>query len=312
LWRNRTALLYGAALFVAGLVALLPNSVLPNHIDLMYAWTGACLAFAPVLFVGWRPPLGISTRAAGPVVVALLLGYAAVRADQPGYDQWKWSLEQERSNRNIVQSFPILKQAQGRQFLVTGIGVPYYPWAIPSFIRAEFGPDREWTVIQPRGRHSVSKPPVTFVDASQVVDVTRFDHAFGYADDGRLLRDWNAAELKQLAAAGGADRVLQPALIEPLDALAKDPANWFYLMRVGTIYSEWGKLDQAERYLARSCDVNSGRNPYPPYFYGTVEQALGKTAVAIPLFEQAIEMDTKPGNPAFAEALRLARAKLHP
>jgi hypothetical protein len=55
LWRNRTALLYGAALFVAGLVALLPNSVLPNHIDLMYAWTGACLAFAPVLFVGWRP-----------------------------------------------------------------------------------------------------------------------------------------------------------------------------------------------------------------------------------------------------------------
>ena len=53
-------------------------------------------------------------------------------------------------------------------------------------------------------------------------------------------------------------------------------------------------------------------NPYPPYFYGTVEDALGKTAVAIGLFEQAIEMDTKPGNPAFPEALRLARAKLQP
>jgi hypothetical protein len=311
LWRNRTALLYGAALFVAGLVALLPNSVLPNHIDLMYAWTGACLAFSPVLFVGWRPPLRLSERAAVPVVVALLLGYAAVRANQPGYDQWKWSLDQERSNRNIVRSFRVLKQAQGGRFLVTGISVPYYPWAIPSFIRAEFGPDRDWTVIQPRGRHAVSKPTVTFVDASQV-DITRFDHAFGYADDGHLLREWNAAQLKQLAAEGGADRVLQPALIEPLDSLAKDPANWFYLMEVGKIYSDWGKLDQAERYLARSCEVNSSRNPYPPYFYGTVEDALGKTAVAIGLFEQAIEMDTKPGNPAFPEALRLARAKLHP
>jgi tetratricopeptide (TPR) repeat protein len=296
---------------VAGIVALLPNSVLPNHIDLMYAWTGACLAFSPVLFVGWRPPLRLSERAAVPVVVALLLGYAAVRANQPGYEQWKWSLEQERSNRNIVRSFRVLQQAPGRHFLVTGISVPYYPWAIPSFIRAEFGPNRDWTVIQPRGRHAVSKAPVAFVDAAQV-DITRFDHAFGYADDGHLLREWNAAQLKQLAAEGGADRVLQPGLIEPLDSLAKDPANWFYLMEVGKIYSDWGKLDQAERYLARSCEVNSSRNPYPPYFYGTVEDALGKTAVAIGLFEQAIEMDTKPGNPAFPEALRLARAKLQP
>ena len=60
-----------------------------------------------------------------------------------------------------------------------------------------------------------------------------------------------------------------------------------------------GQARPAERYLARSCEVNSSRNPYPPYFYGTVEDALGKTAVAIGLFEQAIEMDTKPGNPAF-------------
>ena len=311
LWRNRSMLFYGAALFVAGLVALLPNSVLPNHIDLMYAWTGACLAFSPVLFIDWRPPLRLSSRGAVPVAVALLLGYAAVRANRPAYDQWNWNLAQERSNRNIIQSFPDLKQAPGRHFLASGVSVPFHPWTTSSFIRAKFGPHRDWTVIQPRGSHPVSKPPVAFVDAAQV-DITRFDQAFGYAEDGRLLRHWNAAELQRLAAGGGADRVLQPALIEPLDALAKDPSNWFYLMRVGVVYSDWGKLDQAERYLARSCEVNAGRNPYPPFFYGAVEDALGKTAAAIPLFEQAIEMDTKPGNPAFPEALRLARAKLHP
>ncbi len=310
LWRNRTALLYGGTLFAAGLVALLPNSVLPNHFDVMYAWTGACLVFSPVLFVDWTPPLGRRWRFGASLAVALLLGWAAVRANRPGYEHWKWSLEQERSNRNIVQSFPVLKRAQGRHFLVTGVSAPYHPWAIPTFIRVEFGPDRDWTVILPHG-HIASQPPVVFVDAAQV-DITRFDHAFAYAADGRLLGEWNAAELRRLAADGAADRVRLPALIGPLDALAKDPSNWLLSMNVGNVYSEWGQFDQAERYLARSCQANSGRNPYPPYYYGAVEAALGKTDAAIPLFEQAIEMDSKPGNPAFAEALRQARARLHP
>ncbi|MGO9241395.1 MAG: tetratricopeptide repeat protein [Bryobacteraceae bacterium] len=302
LWRNRSALLYGGTLFAAGLVALLPNSVLPNHFDVMYAWTGACLVFSPVLFVDWTPPVRRRWRFGASLAVALLLGWASVRANRPGYEHWKWGLEQERSNRNIVRSFPLLKQAPGRHFLVTGVSGPYHPWAVDTFIRVEFGPDRDWTVILPRERHIASQPPVVFVDAAQV-DITRFDHAFAYAADGRLLREWNAAELRQLAADGAADRVRLPALIGPLDALAKDPSNWLSLMNVGNVYSEWGQFDQAERYLARSCQANSGRNPYPPYFYGAVEAALGKTGAAIPLFEQAIEMDSKPGNPAFAEAL---------
>ena len=279
--------------------------------DALATWTGACLAFSAVLFIDWRPSLVLSSRAAAAAAVALVAGYAAVRANQPAYAQWKWSLEQERSNHNIVQSFPDLKQAQGQHFLVSGISGPFHPWSTSSFIRAEFGPDRDWTFILPRGRHIASRPPVAFVDAT-ALDITRFDGAFGYADDGRLLRHWNAAELKQLAADGGSDRVLQPALIEWLDALAKDPSNWLYLMQAGNAYAEWGKLDQAESYLARSCQANSGRNPYPPYFYGTVEEALGKTEAAVSLFQQAVEMDAKPGNSAFPDALRRARAKLHP
>jgi tetratricopeptide (TPR) repeat protein len=311
LWRNRPALLYASTLFCAGLVTLLPNSVLPNHIDPMYAWEGACLAFSPVLFVGWSPSLRRPFQVAAAAALAAVLGFAAVRSNRSGYEHWNWWLEQEHQNRHILQSFPVLQHALGRRFLVTGITPSYSPWTVPSFIRYQFGPDHEWTLVLPREYHQVSEWPVTFAYASQV-DITRFDHAFGYAEDGRLLRDWNAAELQRIAAQGDADRVLQPALIEPLDQLAKDPSNWFWLLRVGQIYADWGQLDQAERYLARSCQNNSGRNPYAPYFYGTVEAALGKTDSAIHLFEQAIEMDSKPGNPAFPAALRKARAKLHP
>jgi len=37
---------------------------------------------------------------------------------------------------------------------------------------------------------------------------------------------------------------------------------------------------------------------------------LGKTDAAIRLYEQAIEMDAKPGNAAFPAALQRARVKL--
>jgi len=41
---------------------VLPHAVLPNHTDSMYAWTGATLAFAPVLFVP-RPSRALMFRA---------------------------------------------------------------------------------------------------------------------------------------------------------------------------------------------------------------------------------------------------------
>ncbi|HXI38990.1 MAG TPA: hypothetical protein VNH83_03385, partial [Bryobacteraceae bacterium] len=51
LYQEREKMITAAAFLVGGICALAPYTVLPNHLDSMYAWTGASLAFLPVLFL---------------------------------------------------------------------------------------------------------------------------------------------------------------------------------------------------------------------------------------------------------------------
>ena len=60
---------------VAGISALLPHSLLPNHLEPNYGWVGATLTFSPLLLLGALPPprrwLGWATLAtAGALLVA--------------------------------------------------------------------------------------------------------------------------------------------------------------------------------------------------------------------------------------------------
>ena len=309
LYRSREQIIMAGTLAAAGLCALVPNSMLPNHLDSMYAWTGATLAFSPVLFLS-RPvgtPSRWRTGAVYAGVAALTL--LSIRTSTARYEEHRWAIAQEKINRNILDSFPVLKglDASAKNVLITGLDMPFQPFHKAGYIHREFGSGREWTVVVPRGAAAKSDPPVRCLppDAVQLHD---YDAAFGFGEDGRLVNRWTRAQLQQASTRRQIDGILFPALNPIFDELAKEPDKWNALLRAGVIYSQWGELDTAADLLGRSAELNH-QNPYPLFFLGKVRESQGMLAEARRYYQQAVDLDSGQPNPAFREALERLRGK---
>jgi len=311
LYRRREQMIMAGALLLAGVSALLPYTVLPNHLDSMYAWTGATLAFSPVLFFS-RPfnrQAGWLTAAtyAGVAVLAIL----SIRTSTAQYEEHRWTIAQEKVNRNIIDSYPALKGLDGSvtKVLVTGLDMPFQPFHTASYIRAEFGSAREWTVLIPEnGATAKSDAPVRSCTPS-AVQLRDYDVAFGFAGDGDLLGRWSHTQLQQAATPEQTDRILFPTLNSIFDALAKDPSNWEALLRGGVVYFKWGERDAAADYLERSAELSHHQNPYPMFFLGQVRESQGKFTEARRYYSEAVALDSGQTNPVFRTALERVREK---
>jgi tetratricopeptide (TPR) repeat protein len=310
LYQNREKMITAAALMIAGICALAPYAVLPNHLDSMYAWTGATLAFSPVLFLSraFRRPDMWRTGAIYAAVAVLTL--ISIRTSAARYEEHSWLLAQEKINRNIIDSYPQLKgtETASKNILITGLAMPFQPFHTASYIRAEFGPGRQWTVVAPKGAALKSEAPVRFAppDAVRPGD---YDAAFGFDEEGRLVWRWTHAQLAQAGTREQTDRILLPALNPTFDALAREPGAWPALLRAGVVYSQWGELDLAADFLQRSAAQNHEQNPYPLYFLGQVREWQGMFDEARRLYAQAVTLDTGQPNPAFRQALERMRQK---
>jgi hypothetical protein len=310
LYQNREKMITAVALIVAGICALAPYAVLPNHLDSMYAWTGATLAFSPVLFLSralrrsglWRT----GVIYAGVAVLTLI----SIRTSAARYEEHRWTLAQEKINRNIIDSYPQLKGSDGasKSILLTGLAMPFQPFHTASYIRAEFGPGRQWTVIVPKGAAVKSEAPVRFIPP-HAVRPGDYDAAFGFNDEGRLVWRWTHAQLAQAATREQTDRILLPALNPVFDTLAHEPGDWPALLRAGVVYSQWGELDMAADFLQRSAAQNHDQNPYPLFFLGQVRESQGLLDEARQLYGKALALDSGQPNPAFREALERVRQK---
>ncbi len=310
LYQNREKMIAAAVLLVGGICALAPYAVLPNHLDSMYAWTGAPLAFSPVLFLTRTFRRSEMWRTGAIYAGVAVLTLVSVRTSAARYQEHNWTLAQEKINRNIIDAYPQLKGTDpaAKNILVTGLGMPFQPFHTASYIRAEFGPERQWTVVVPKGAAMKSETPVRFA-AADAVRPGDYDAAFGFDDEGRLVQRWTHAELAQAGTREQADRVLLPALIPIFDTLAKEPENWTALLRAGVVYSQWGELDTAADFLRRSAAQNHDQNPYPLYFLGQVRESQGMLDEARRLYAQAVALDTSQPNPAFRQALERVRQK---
>jgi hypothetical protein len=310
LYRRREQMIMAGALVFAGVCALLPYSVLPNHLDSMYAWTGAALAFSPVLFFSRpfnRQEMWRTVAVYGGVSVLALL---SIRTSTAQYEEHRWNITQEQINRNIIDSYPVLKGLDGsvKQVLVTGLDMPFQPFHTASYIRAEFGAEREWTVLIPESAAAKSEVPVRSCPPS-AVRLGDYDVAFGFTSDGGLLRKWSRAQLQEASTREQTDRILFPALNPIFDALAKDPGNWEALLRGGVVYFKWGEQDTAADYLQRSAELSHHQNPYPMFFLGQVREAQGKLPEARRYYSEAVALDPGRTNPAFRAALERVREK---
>ena len=140
LYRRREQMIMAWALLLAGICALLPYTVLPNHVDSMYAWTGATLLFRrSCSFRGHstgRPP-GEPLR---PMRGVAALAFLSIRTSTAQYEEHRWTIAQEKANRNIIDSYPALKglDASVRKVLITGLDMPFQPFHTASYIRSEF------------------------------------------------------------------------------------------------------------------------------------------------------------------------------
>jgi tetratricopeptide (TPR) repeat protein len=277
----------------------------------MYAWTGATLAFSPILFLSrpfnrqelWRT----AAVYAGVAVLALL----SIRTSRAHYEEHRWNIAQEQVNRNIIDAFPALRGLDGsvRKVLVTGLDMPFQPFHTASYIRSEFGAERAWTVLVPEGAGAAkSEAPVRSCPSS-AVRLGDFDVAFAFASNGGLLRKWSRAQLNEASTREQADRILFPALNPIFDALAKDPGNWEALLRGGVVYFKWGEQDTAADYLERSAELSHHQNPYPMFFLGQVREAQGKFTEARRYYSEAVALDSGQVNPAFRAALERVREK---
>jgi hypothetical protein len=310
LYRRREQMIMANALVVVGVCALLPYSVLPNHLDSMYAWTGAALAFSPVLFFSRPFNRQEIWRTAAVYAGVAALAFLSIRTSTAQYDEHRWTIAQEKINRNIIDSYPALKGLDGsaRKVLVTGLDMPFHPFHTASYIRAEFGVGREWTVLIPENAAAKSEAPVQSRPPS-AVRLGDYDVAFGFASDGSLLRKWSRAQLQEASTREQTDRILLPALNPIFDALAKDPGNWEALLRGGVVYFKWGEQDAAADYLERSAELSHHQNPYPMFFLGQVREAQRKFPEARRYYSEAVALDSGQANPAFRAALERVREK---
>jgi hypothetical protein len=326
--RDRRKMVVGGGMTLAGIAALLPNSVLPNHLFEQYSWLAAPFCFAPLLLLaapemaaapdanGGREPepdasglQGWRRRYAGLLVVSLTA--LSVWRYLPEYASTahQWGITQELENRGIMASFVQLRRLPpGGRVLISGVDTPLNPWIQPDFLKHEFGP-HEWTVVIPIERPDAELPPVhpsVHLRHAAEVNPAAFDHAFVYDERGNLRREYSGAALAA-AAQARPEAIVVPELAPLLDRLRGAPDDHIALLRAGELCLNWGLDQQAEGYLGRLEEVTHDHDPYAFFFLGELKERQHDLAAALADFQRAVETDQEPRNPLFQQALDRVR-----
>ena len=309
--------LLAAVLFVAGLSALLPHAVLPNHLSPEYGWVGAVLCLSPILLISrsslavWlpgqlHPRLTTLTAAAFAGVGAISVAGWAL--DRGPYELHRWRTDQQQILGNIQRALPGLRAApaNAREILVTGLKSPFHPFYIEhyeSYVAFEFGRERRWTVTMMRGAPRGGEDLVRRVGVEDV-NLADFDLVFVFDPQGRLLREVSKQELRKASSSSDearVDRILIPELDELAEPAQSDSNAWEARLKLGVAYWEWGWAAKARTHLQAVRTLDGDRNPYPFFFLGQIAEAEGSRAEAALLYREALEREDS--NSGFREAL---------
>jgi tetratricopeptide (TPR) repeat protein len=300
LMRNRWRDLIAPAVFLlGGILALLPNSLLPGHYESQYAWNGAPLVFAVVLFVPAARRSGILTQ----LLLAATALYS-VHANARIYSSapQQWLLNEEHANARIAQALPVIRGAAGgaNRLLVTGLTASFHPWEYPEFIREYFGPGRQWTLVVSRTAPESKEPNVAMVRA-RGVRLEDYDGAVRFREDSGL-QDVLVGAAYNDAVAHNPEAVLLPALSKQAQELAAKPGDFMTLLKMGTLALSSGLPERALPYLRRAAEAGP-TNPYPWFFMGQALRDANDPGAARRAFEKAIALDGPNPNPAFRQSL---------
>lgn len=314
---------YRAALLlplIAGALAILPNSALPNHFDGGYSWEAIALLFMPLMLM----PLlmqrsGYRWAACGLAVLALLgmLHHGPAEGSQ-------WVLEQEARQRRLIKDLrPLITDltalAPAQHILVTGINFPFSPFDHALALR-ELGlvTLARFDVVSYFG-HKGGVPAIPQLDridsgvrvlTPKEVALHNYDQVWVFRNDGslvlRALRHEYPTLVQAVPALPGSNPLVYPPLLEARlyekgAILAAEQG--FRLLNIGSALIGYENIEAAQYYLQRSYGLIPD-NPYPAYFLGVSYEKQGSLSEALHWFQLAVQTDDRRNpNPAFTLAV---------
>ncbi|KDP87536.1 hypothetical protein CF70_000550 [Cupriavidus sp. SK-3] len=322
---TRTAL----AMSVAGAVAWLPNSVLPNHHHSAYSWAGAYLLFASVLLL----PAAFQRGGIGTKILLAALTVAALcspRSFTAAYAKERWIVENQQRQQRLVKALRgLIEQIpQGQSsVIVSGLNGPFSPFdhwqsilsmsppASFHFNVMRYPPNgaKSEVAMSAIGRIDAIPGIVSWITPDQL-NATNATNVWLFRSDGSLIqmagqqtyiRDWPDFGIIKL------DILRYPDLLDLVStykpsSLSNDERGYLFL-RCGTIFLSYNAAPQAEFCLRESAKLLP-RNPYSHYFLGNALEQQGKTKEARLAYSEAVKMESTSPNPAFSQALqRLSR-----
>lgn len=199
-WRNnKRAFWTGSASVILGLVALIPNATLPNHLEPQYAVLGSELFAAPILLFSligrkfWE-------RVLVACAVTIACGITIFEYSQTSIGYLAWMREQEAFAGKVLPALEVVRNGgPSGSFLVTGIDAPYSPFYSASFIEGLMGRGRLFTVIVPDSVPESVDRTVRRIHASNPLRLRQVNEMLKFSHEGALVAMIPNPSLSQLA-----------------------------------------------------------------------------------------------------------------
>lgn len=295
---------------VAGLLALLPNSLLPNHHFSGYSWDAAYLIFSPVLV--------IVVFIVGRLTYGLAICLATVSFSQPfflesRYHSNDWLMGQQIIQKRLLTSlssfFEVVPPKGYGNILVTGLTMPFHPFVHGESLRSfhNLG-NTKFSVVSYKNQLSPKinifktpkeTNPVVFITPEQA-RILKFDEVWVFGVDGRIIK-YSKKDFHNVLGIDYINYLLFPEVSEFLSVFSESfsEPDWYPLLQCGTILIDYNQPELATTCLTKSLAKNAS-NPYGYYYLGIAREMLGDLVTARGSFTRAVELDDKQAsNPAF-------------
>lgn len=250
--RRREWMISSIGWMLAGLAALAPHAMLPNHEYEEYAWAAAPLLLAPLLLIdqpgGSRRSTGIRIIALAVLTVAAVTGPGGYLSSYGG-ETLQWMIGEEHKSAALKRSLPFLSGVpRPSRILVAGLDDPAVPWQSTDFTRLTFGTDIYWTVlVQPTVQLRRGSRWVRFAEPNEV-RLANYDYVATYRSDGNMISFRDARSLM----ATPPDEVLVPELAPLVSSATAHPGDWgSWLQSAGTA-EDWGLWSEAGDFLEKA------------------------------------------------------------
>ncbi len=283
--RFRVDALVAGSLLLAGLAALGPISLLPNHVFPEYAWLAAPFVFAPVARLA--VPVGRSKmQIAGLLLVAFIFVRYESRSRKVFRGEMQWFLEQEAIGRNLWASLERVDAStrKANQILITGLDTPFPPWASGGFTRWRFDGRRYWCLVYPKDLSAKNSRNVRFSMPSQA-DLTHADKMLMFDASGRL-KDLLSADQIRRRFRSPIDLVteLTSQTLRRPDEIDTAPE----LVQAGDRLMQWSLANEAIPYYERAVSITHAEDADVLFRLGRAEGRAGKFTQAAEHINAAI------------------------